>query len=74
MEKYMVDLLNNLDSHIKDKSVWEERNGHYIYNILKQVTPDVVMRNAENSGFFGRSMLQQLIQTQHPHCQAQIPT
>jgi hypothetical protein len=52
MEKYMVDLLSNLDSHIKDIGEWEERDGHYRYNILEQVTPDDVMRNAEKSGFW----------------------
>jgi hypothetical protein len=48
----MVDLLSNLDSHIKYIGDWEERYGHYIYNILEQVTPDDVMRNAQNSGFW----------------------
>jgi hypothetical protein len=52
MEKYTVDLLSNLDSHIKDIGDWEESNGHYIYNILEQVTPDDVMRNVEHSGFW----------------------
>jgi hypothetical protein len=52
MERYMVDLLSNLDSHIKYIGHWEESNGHYRYNILEQVTPDDVMRNAENSGFW----------------------
>jgi hypothetical protein len=52
MDKYMVDLLSNLDSHIKDIGYWEESDGHYIDNILEQVTPDDVMCNAENSGFW----------------------
>jgi hypothetical protein len=52
MEKYMVDLLRNLDSHIKDIGDWEEIDGHYIYNILEQVTLDYAMRKAENSGFW----------------------
>jgi hypothetical protein len=29
MEKYMVDLLSNLDSHIKDIGEWEKSDGHY---------------------------------------------
>jgi hypothetical protein len=52
IEKYMVNLLSNLDSHIKDIGDWEESNGHYRYNILEQVTPDDIMRNVENSGFW----------------------
>jgi hypothetical protein len=52
MEKYMVDLLSSLDSHIKDICEREESDGHYIYNILDQVTLYDVMRNAENLGFW----------------------
>jgi hypothetical protein len=51
MEKYMVDLLSNLDSHIKDIGDWEESAGNYIHNILEQVTPGDVMRNVENLDF-----------------------
>jgi hypothetical protein len=52
MENYMVDLLSNLDSHIKYIGDWEESSRHYRYNILEQVRPDDAMRNAENSGFW----------------------
>jgi hypothetical protein len=52
MEKYMADLLSNLDSHIKDIGEWDNIDGHYCYNILEQVTPDDAMRNTENSGFW----------------------
>jgi hypothetical protein len=52
MEKYVVDLLSNLDSRIKYIADWEESDGHYRYNILEQVTPDDVMRNKVNSGFW----------------------
>jgi hypothetical protein len=52
MEKYMVDLLSNLDSHIKDIGKWDDIDGHYRYNTLEQVTPDDAMLNAENSGFW----------------------
>jgi hypothetical protein len=52
MEKYIVDLMSNMDSTIEDIGDWEESNGHYIYNILEQVTPNDGMRNADNSGFW----------------------
>jgi hypothetical protein len=52
MEKYMVDLLSNLDSRIKDIGEWDDSDGHYRYNTLEQVTPGDTMRNAENSGFW----------------------
>jgi hypothetical protein len=52
MEKNMVDLLSNLDSHIKYIGEWEESDGHYIYNIVEQVTPDDAVSNAEKSGFW----------------------
>jgi hypothetical protein len=52
MEKYMADLLNNLDSHIKDIGEWNESDGHYRYNTMEQVTPDDVMCNTANSGFW----------------------
>jgi hypothetical protein len=52
MEKYMVDLMSNIDAHIKDTEDWEESDGHYIYNIIKQVTPYDAMRSTENSGFW----------------------
>jgi hypothetical protein len=48
----MVDLLSNLDSHIKDIGDWEDINGHYRYNILEQVTPDDVMHSVKNSVFW----------------------
>jgi hypothetical protein len=37
----MADLLSNLDSHIKDIGVWDDSDGHYRYNKMEQVTPDV---------------------------------
>jgi hypothetical protein len=52
MEKYIADLLSNLDSHIKHIGEWDDRDGHYCYNTMEQVTPDDVMCNTANSGFW----------------------
>jgi hypothetical protein len=52
MGKCMADLLDNLDSHIKDICEWDDSDGHYGYNTMEQVTPDDVMRNTANSGFW----------------------
>jgi hypothetical protein len=32
MDKYMVDLMSNIDAHIKDTGYWVECDGHYRYN------------------------------------------
>jgi hypothetical protein len=52
MEKYMADLLSNLDSHIKDICEWDDCDGNYRYNTMEQVTPDDAMRHTEISGFW----------------------
>jgi hypothetical protein len=52
MEKYMADLLSNLDPHIKDIGEWDDCNGQHRYNTMEQVTPDNAMRYTKNSGFW----------------------
>jgi hypothetical protein len=51
MEKYMADLLSNLDSHIKDIGEWDDCDRQYRYNTMEKVTPDDAMRYTENSVF-----------------------
>jgi hypothetical protein len=51
MEKYMVDLLSNIDDHIKDTGDWSACDKHYRFNSGEKVTPDDVMRSAGNSSF-----------------------
>jgi hypothetical protein len=51
MEKYMVDLLSNINDHIKDTGNWSACNNHYRFNSGKKVTPDDVMQSAVNSSF-----------------------
>jgi hypothetical protein len=52
MEKYMVDLLSNIDEHIKDTGNWAACDNHYRFSSGKKVTPDDVMRDAGNSSFW----------------------
>jgi hypothetical protein len=49
MEKYMVDILSNIDDHIKDAGDWSACDNHYRFNTGENVTPDDVMRSAGNS-------------------------
>jgi hypothetical protein len=51
-EKYMVDLLSNIDDHIKDTGDWFACDNHYQFNSGEKVTPDDVMRSAGNSSFW----------------------
>jgi hypothetical protein len=52
IEKYMADLLSNVDSHIKDIGEWDDCYRHYHYNTMEQVTLDDAMHYTENSGFW----------------------
>jgi hypothetical protein len=52
MEKYMFDLLSNIDDHIKDTGDWSACDNHYRFNTGEKVTPDDVMRSAGNSLFW----------------------
>jgi hypothetical protein len=52
MEKYMVDLLSNIDYHIKDTGDWSACDNHYSFNSGEKVTADDVMRSAGNSSFW----------------------
>jgi hypothetical protein len=52
MEKYMVDLLSNIDEHIKDTSDWSACDNHFRFNIREKVTPDDVMQSAGNFSFW----------------------
>jgi hypothetical protein len=70
MEKYMADLLSNLDSHIKDIGEWDDYDGHYHYNTMEQVTPDESVYTRKTRSF-GKHMLQQLIQVQKTRCLTQ---
>jgi hypothetical protein len=48
----MVDLLSNIDDHIKDTGDWSACDNHYCFNSGEKVTPDDVMRSAGNSSFW----------------------
>jgi hypothetical protein len=52
MGKYMVDLLSNIDEHIKDNGDWDACVNHYQFNSVEKVTPNDVMRDADNSSFW----------------------
>jgi hypothetical protein len=52
MGKYMVDLLSNIDEHIKDTGDWDACDNHYRFISGEKVTPDDVMRDADNSSFW----------------------
>jgi hypothetical protein len=52
MEKYMVDLLSNIDDHTKDSGDWSACDNHYRFNSGEKVTPDDVMRSEGNSSFW----------------------
>jgi hypothetical protein len=52
MEKYMVDLISNIDDHIKDTGDWSACDNHYHFNSGEKVTHDDVMRSAGNSSFW----------------------
>jgi hypothetical protein len=52
MEKYMVDLLSNIDDHIKDTGNWYACDNHYHLNSGEKVTSDDLMWSAGNSSFW----------------------
>jgi hypothetical protein len=52
MEKYIFDLLSNIDENIKDIGDWAACDNHYRFNSGEKVTPDDVMRNAGTSSFW----------------------
>jgi archaellum component FlaC len=52
MEKYMVDLLSNIDEHNKYTVDWDACDNHYRLNSCEKVTPYDLMRNAGNSSFW----------------------
>jgi hypothetical protein len=52
MEKYMADLLINIDEHIKDTGDSDACDNHYRFNSGKKMTPDDVMRDTGNSSFW----------------------
>jgi hypothetical protein len=52
MGKCMVDLLSNIDDHIKDTGDWYACDNHYQFNSGEKVTPDDLMRGAGNSSFW----------------------
>jgi hypothetical protein len=52
MERYMVDLLSNIDDDIKGTDDWSEYDSHYWYNTGEKRTPDDIMRSAGNSSFW----------------------
>jgi hypothetical protein len=47
----MVDLLSNIDEHIKDAGDWAGCDNHYRFNSVEKVTPDDMMRDAGHSSF-----------------------
>jgi hypothetical protein len=47
----MVDLLSNIEDHIKDNDDWSTCDNHYFSNSGEKVTPDNVMQSAGNSSF-----------------------
>jgi hypothetical protein len=52
MEKYLVDLLSNINDHIKDTGDWSACDNHYLFNIGEHVIHDDIMRSAGNSSFW----------------------
>jgi hypothetical protein len=52
MEKYMIDILNNINDHIKDTGDWSACDNNYLFNSGERVTPDDVMRIAGNLSFW----------------------
>jgi hypothetical protein len=52
LDKYMVDLLSNIDDHIKETGDWSACDNNYRYHIGEQVTPDNIMWSAGSSSFW----------------------
>jgi hypothetical protein len=52
MVKYMVDILSNINDHIKDTGYWSACDNHHHFNTGEKVTSEYVMRSAGNSSFW----------------------
>jgi hypothetical protein len=50
MDKYMVDLLSNIDEQIKDNGDWYACDNHYRFNSGEKVTPDDVVNTSGKAG------------------------
>jgi hypothetical protein len=69
MEKYIADLLSNLDSHIKDICEWDATDT--ITTIQWNKSRRTMRCATRRTQAFGKHMLQQLIQVQNTRCLAQ---